>query len=78
MELHLALSFFKLVLKLRLLELTQSAKIHLVHIAGSKMISQGTEGLSRVQSFERSYVWKDTFYHFFLYHLQLTDTQIHF
>ena len=38
---------FELVLRLRLLEMTAGFKIHIIHIAGSRMIRQGTDGLSR-------------------------------
>ena len=38
---------FNLVLKLRLLEMQSGMKIHIIHIAGTRMIGQGTDGLSR-------------------------------
>lgn len=38
---------FNIVLKLRKLEFSGSFKIHFIHVAGSRMISQGTDGLSR-------------------------------
>jgi hypothetical protein len=38
---------FGLVLRLQKLELHSGWKIHVIHIAGTQMISQGTEGLSR-------------------------------
>jgi len=38
---------FELVLRLRLLEMKAGFKIHIIHIAGTRMISQGTDGLSR-------------------------------
>jgi hypothetical protein len=38
---------FGLVLRLRKLELHSGWKIHVIHIAGTRMISQGTDGLSR-------------------------------
>jgi len=37
---------FELVLQLRKLELHAGAKIHVIHCAGTKMIAQGTDGLS--------------------------------
>jgi hypothetical protein len=37
---------FDLVLRLRKLELLYGLKIHMVHIAGTRMIVQGTAGLS--------------------------------
>ena len=38
---------FELVVRLRKLEMFSGCKIHIVHIAGSRMIAQGTDGLSR-------------------------------
>ena len=38
---------FELILKLRQLELSGGFKVHVIHIAGSRMIAQGTDGLSR-------------------------------
>ena len=38
---------FDLILKLRLLEMDAGMRIHIIHIAGSRMICQGTDGLSR-------------------------------
>ena len=38
---------FKLIVRLRNLELSQGCKIHLIHVAGTRMIHQGTDGLSR-------------------------------
>jgi len=43
---------FNLVLKLRLLEMKAGMKIHIIHIAGTRMIAQGTDGLSRGDSNE--------------------------
>jgi hypothetical protein len=40
-------ALFDLVLRLRKLEMTGRCCIHLVHIAGTRMIWQGTDGLSR-------------------------------
>jgi len=40
-------SLFELILKLRQLELSGGFKVHVIHIAGSRMIAQGTDGLSR-------------------------------
>jgi hypothetical protein len=40
-------SLFELVLRLRMLQLKHGAKIHLIHVAGTRMISQGTDGISR-------------------------------
>lgn len=37
----------QLVHRLRSLELTRGCAIHLIHVAGTRMISQGTDGLSR-------------------------------
>ena len=38
---------FELVLRLRKLEMTGKCIIHMVHVAGTRMIHQGTDGLSR-------------------------------
>jgi hypothetical protein len=38
---------FNLVLRLRKLELHVGWKIHVIHIAGTRMINQGMDGLSR-------------------------------
>jgi hypothetical protein len=38
---------FSLFLRLRLLEMQYSLKLHLIHVAGTRMIQQGTDGLSR-------------------------------
>jgi hypothetical protein len=40
-------TLFGLVFRLRKLELHSGWKIHVIHIAGTQMISQGTDGLSR-------------------------------
>ena len=37
----------KLIVELRLLELERHWKIHFVHVAGTRMIEQGADGLSR-------------------------------
>ena len=38
---------FNLVVELKLLEMTHGIKFHLIHVAGTRMISQGTDGISR-------------------------------
>ena len=38
---------FDLVLRLRVLCLEAGMKLHIVHVAGTHMISQGTNGISR-------------------------------
>jgi hypothetical protein len=38
---------FKLVLRLRELELLGGLILHVIHVAGARMISQGTDGFSR-------------------------------
>jgi hypothetical protein len=38
---------FELVMRLRLLEMHDSWKLHVIHISGKRMIQQGTDGLSR-------------------------------
>ena len=40
-------TLFQLVLRMKKLELYCNTKIHLVHVAGTRMIAQGTDGLSR-------------------------------
>jgi hypothetical protein len=38
---------FELVLRLRLLEMHGGWKLHVIHIAGKRMIQKGTDGFSR-------------------------------
>jgi hypothetical protein len=38
---------FELVKKVKLLEMCHRARVHVIHIAGTRMIDQGTDGLSR-------------------------------
>ena len=38
---------FELVLRLRMLEMSESCKIHLSHISGKRMVDQRSDGLSR-------------------------------
>jgi hypothetical protein len=38
---------FELILRLRTLEMSHQLLLHVVHVAGARMISQGTDGLSR-------------------------------
>jgi hypothetical protein len=38
---------FELVVRLRKLEMDHSILLHVVHVAGKRMIDQGTDGLSR-------------------------------
>jgi hypothetical protein len=38
---------FQLILRLRILEMAGRIKLHVIHVAGSRMIAQGTDGLSR-------------------------------
>ena len=38
---------FNIILKLRKLEFKHGVKIHFIHVAGTRMIEQGTDGLSR-------------------------------
>lgn len=38
---------FHLILRLRLLEMQASLRLHIIHVAGTRMIHQGTDGLSR-------------------------------
>jgi hypothetical protein len=38
---------FELIVKLRLLDMTSSLRLHLLHIAGTRMVSQGTDAISR-------------------------------
>jgi hypothetical protein len=38
---------FDLILRLRQLEIHRSLRLHVVHVAGQRMIAQGTDGLSR-------------------------------
>lgn len=43
---------FALILQLRQLELQYSLRLHAIHIASKRMIAQGTDGLSRGDTFE--------------------------
>ena len=40
-------TLFDLVLRLRQLEMRTNSRLHVVHVAGTRMIAQGTDGLSR-------------------------------
>ena len=40
-------TLFDLILRVRLVQLNHSTRIHFIHIAGTRMIKQGTDGLSR-------------------------------
>ena len=43
---------FELILRLNVLEQKYGANIHIVHVAGTRMIGEGTDGLSRGNMFE--------------------------
>jgi hypothetical protein len=43
----LSRTLFTLIIRLRLLEMSGQLRIHMIHVAGSRMIDQGTDGLSR-------------------------------
>ena len=43
---------FKLMLRIKLLEMKYRCKIHIVHVAGTRMIAQGTDGISRGDMYE--------------------------
>jgi hypothetical protein len=49
----------ELILKLRKLEMEVDLKLHLVHVAGTRMIAQGTDGLSRGMMCEGVMAGKD-------------------
>ena len=38
---------FSLVVELKLMEIMYSLKVHLIHVSGTRMIAQGTDGISR-------------------------------
>jgi hypothetical protein len=40
-------TLFELVVRLRKIQLFHGVKIHLIHVSGKRMISQGTDGISR-------------------------------
>ena len=40
-------ALFELVLRLRKMEMTCEFKLHVIHVAGTRMIEQGTDGMSR-------------------------------
>lgn len=39
-------TLFDLILRLRLIDMQGQLKLHVIHVAGSRMIAQGTDGLS--------------------------------
>jgi hypothetical protein len=47
---------FDLILRLKQLELSHSLQLHVIHIAGSRMTAQGTDGLSRGVSWESNHL----------------------
>lgn len=47
-----SLSLFRLVLRLRKLQLNFNFKLHVFHVDGTRMIEQGSDGLSRGLPFE--------------------------
>ncbi len=40
-------ALFSLILRLRCLEMSAALQLHVIHVAGTRMIAQGTDGLSR-------------------------------
>ena len=52
---------FELVLELRELEMRARCKVHIIHVAGTRMIDQGTDGLSRGNFTEGSMRGKSIF-----------------
>jgi hypothetical protein len=50
---------FELIVRLRQLQLMKGAKIHLIHVSGKRMISQGTDGISRGNFLEGVMAGKD-------------------
>jgi hypothetical protein len=42
-----SVKLFELVKRLKILEMCRNTRLHLIHVAGKRMISQGTDGLSR-------------------------------
>ncbi len=42
-----SLELFKLVVELKLLEVRYNTRLHIIHVAGTRMIEQGADGLSR-------------------------------
>ena len=45
-------TLFELVLRIKVVQLKYGTKIHVIHVSGTRMISQGTDGLSRGNLFE--------------------------
>jgi len=68
---------FELILQLRQLEMQGSMIIHFIHIAGKRMIAQGTDGLSRGSSLEGIMQGK-AFMSFVPLHLSAEERQGHF
>jgi hypothetical protein len=52
-------SLFELVIRMRKLQLMHGVKIHLIHVSGKRMISQGTDGISRGNLLEGVMTGKD-------------------
>ena len=50
---------FELVVRLRKIQLFHGVKIHLIHVSGKRMISQGTDGISRGNLLEGVMTGKD-------------------
>jgi hypothetical protein len=50
---------FKLVLRLQKLEMKYNIILHVVHVAGKRMIDQGTDGLSRADHSTRAVTGRD-------------------
>lgn len=60
---------FDLVLRLRLIQQYSNFKIHVIHVAGTRMIEQGTDGLSRGLIYEGLLGQKFNFLHYLPLHL---------
>ena len=45
-------TLFDLILRVRVVQLNYAVRLHIIHVSGSRMIEQGTDGLSRGNLFE--------------------------
>lgn len=65
---------FELVLRLRQLELHQGCIIHFIHVSGTRMIAQGTDGLSRGDA-QEGVMRGEAIHSFIPLHLSCLDRQ---
>ena len=64
---------FNLVLRLRFLQQTANFKLHVLHVVGTRMIEQGTDGLSRGLPYEGQLGENKSFLDYLPLHLSTFD-----